>query len=58
MSVPYLDLDHAKFTIQVFKLQDFPDEEVPITVSHLCVCDVDHFMVNVKVQLQQLINEM
>jgi hypothetical protein len=54
-SVPYLDLDHVEFTIQVLKLQDLPDEKVTITVSHLSVCDMDHFMVNVEIQLQQLI---
>jgi hypothetical protein len=47
-----------EFTIQIFKLQDLPDEKVPITVSHLCVSYVDHFMVNVKIQLQQITHEL
>jgi hypothetical protein len=49
-----LDLDHVEFTIQVLKLKDLPDEKVTITVSHLSVCDMDHFVVNVEIQLQQL----
>jgi hypothetical protein len=57
-TILHLDLDHTEFTIQVLKLQDLPDEEVSITVSHLCVCDMDHFMVNIEVQLQQLTYEM
>jgi hypothetical protein len=44
----------VEFTIQVLKLQDLPDEKVAITVSHLSVRDMDHFMVNVEIQLQQL----
>jgi hypothetical protein len=56
--VPYLELDHAEFTIQVLKLQNLPYEKVTITVGHLCVCDMDHFMVNVEIQLQQLTHEM
>jgi len=55
--VPYLDFDHMEFTIQIFKLQDLADEKVPITVSHLCVSYVDHFMVNVKIKLQQITDE-
>jgi hypothetical protein len=55
--VSYLDLDHVEFTIQVLKLQYLPDEKVTITMSHLCVCDMDHFMVNIEIQLQQLKHE-
>jgi hypothetical protein len=56
-SVLYLDLDHVEFTIQILKLQDLPDEEVSITMSHLRVCDMNHFMVNVEIQLQQVTYE-
>jgi hypothetical protein len=56
-SVPYLELDHVEFTIQVLKLQNLPDKKVTITMSHLCVCYMDHFMINVEIQLQQLTHE-
>lgn len=53
LSVSHLDLDHVEFTIQVLKLQNLPNKKVTITMSHLCICYMDHFMVNVEIQLQQ-----
>lgn len=46
-------LDNMQFAVELFKLEKFPDEEVSVTVSHLCVGNVDHVVIDVEVKLEQ-----
>ena len=40
-------------TIHVFEFEDLTNEEVAVTPSHLRVRDVDHVLVDVKVNLER-----
>jgi len=57
LPLPVLDLDFILFsgadesTIHVFEFEDLTNEEVAVTPSHLRVRDVDHVLVDVKVDL-------
>lgn len=46
-----LHYDVVQFSIELFKLKDFADEEVTITVGHFGIRNVNHVIVNVEVQL-------
>lgn len=41
-----------KFPVKVFELQNFPNKEVPVSVRHLGVSDVDHIVIDIKVKLK------
>lgn len=47
-----LDFNMMEFTVQLFKLEEFTDEEVAEAMSHLRVSNVNHVIVNVEVQLK------
>jgi len=58
LPLPVLDLDFIflfsgadESTIHVFEFEDLTNEEVAVTPSHLRVRDVDHVLVDVKVDL-------
>lgn len=42
----------VQLSVEVFELYYFPDEEVSISVGHFRICDVDHVVINVEVQLK------
>lgn len=42
-----------QFSVEFLKLEDFPDEKVAIAMGHFRIGDVDHIMINIKVQLKQ-----
>lgn len=44
-----------KFPIQVFKFENFSYEEISISMGNLCVCYMDHVIINVKVQLKYIL---
>lgn len=49
----HLYLDVMELAVKLFKFQKFPNEKVAITVGHLRIGDVDHIIVDVKVQLKK-----
>lgn len=44
-----------QFSVKVLELEYFPNEKVSVAVSDLCVRDVDHIVIDIKVQLEQTI---
>ena len=59
LPLPVLDLDFILFsgadesTIHVLEFENLTNEEVAVTPSHLRVRDVDHVLVDVKVDLER-----
>lgn len=43
----------VKFSVEIFKLQDFSYEEISVTMGHLSVSNVNHVVINVEVQLNK-----
>lgn len=39
--------------VDFFEFQNLPDEEIAVTVRNLSIGNVNHIVINVKVQLQQ-----
>lgn len=44
----------VKFAVELFEFEEFANEEVSKTVSHLSVSNVDHVIIDVKVQLEAI----
>lgn len=51
---PPLHLDHVQLAVQILKLQYFPDEKVAVAMGHFGVRNMDHLIVDVKVQLRTI----
>ena len=47
-----LHLQRLEGVVQLLKLVDLPDEEVSVPAVHLRVCDVDHVLIDVEINLK------
>lgn len=47
----HLNFYIVQLPVYFFELQNFPDEEITVTVSNLRIGNVDHVVVDVEIQL-------